>query len=115
MTRCAPSIVSVRWLSQLLQFRIWHMALLVAFVAIAIVEIREQRVTEPNLIALAAAGFAVYGLMVWVGWHCVKRWEGRVGSMLAIVVCVVTMGLLYLAATIVYLVVEYEYRGGHFS
>ena len=110
----SPSFRRPGWLLALLQFRIWQITLLVAFVAIAIVEIQQQRTTEPNLILLAVAGFAVYGLIVWVGWHCVKRWEGRIGSMLAISVYVVAMGILYLVATIVYLVVEYEYRGGRF-
>ena len=48
---------------QLVQFRIWHLWLLALFVAMAIVNIRDQGRSEPALVALAAAGFGLYGLI----------------------------------------------------
>ena len=91
MTDSAPSIRPSSRISALFQFRIWNLALLVVYVAIAIVDIQDQRRKEPALIALAAAGFVLYGLIVWLGWHFIRRWESRLGSMLTVIVYVVTM------------------------
>jgi len=98
----------------LFQLRIWNLALFVVFVAIAIVDIQDQRRDEPVLIALASAGYAAYGLIVWLGWQCKGRLEARLGSMLAVIVYVVSMGALYLAATILYLIAEAAFLDGHF-
>ena len=43
--------------------RVWHLSLLVLFVAIAIVNIQDQRIRDPRLVALASAGFVAYGLI----------------------------------------------------
>jgi Kef-type K+ transport system membrane component KefB len=96
----------------LFQFRLWNLTLLVLFVAIAIVEIQGQRRSEPDLIALAAAGFVLYGLIVWLGWHFIRRLESRLGSMPTLIIYVVTMGVIYLGATMVYVVAEYAYING---
>ena len=45
------------------QLRIWHLALLVVFVAVAIVQIQDQRPGEPGLVAIACAGFVLYGVL----------------------------------------------------
>jgi len=115
MTESTPSIRPSSGISALFQFRIWNLALLVVYVAIAIVDIQDQRRHEPALIALATAGFAAYGLIVWLGWHFIRRWEARLGSMLAVIVYVVTMGAIYLVATILYLMAENAYLDGRFS
>ncbi len=50
------------------RLKIWHLGLLVAFVALAIVDIQNHRRTEPVLIGLAAFGFAAYAVLAWLGW-----------------------------------------------
>ena len=54
------------------QLRVWHLALLVLFVAVAIKNIQDQRRSEPALIALAVSGFVAYGVLGWLGWRCRK-------------------------------------------
>jgi hypothetical protein len=94
------------------QPRIWHFAFLVLFVAIAITDIREQRIQEPVLIALAAGGLALYGLIGWIGWWAAYRFEARLGPTLLFILYSVAMGVLFLLATIIYLVIAHIYRGG---
>jgi Kef-type K+ transport system membrane component KefB len=115
MTESTRSMRPSSGISALFQFRIWNLALLVVYVAIAIVDIQDQRRQEPVLIALAAAGFAAYGLIVWLGWHYIRRWEARLGSMLVAAIYVVSMGAIYLLATILYLLVENAYLAGRLS
>src|SRR4051812_1381896 len=55
--------------------RVWHLWLLSLFVAVAIVNIQDQRRSEPALIALATAGFVLYGLIGWAGWRLARRLE----------------------------------------
>ena len=92
--------------------RVWHLVLLVAFVAIAIANIQDQRIREPKLIAIAAGGFVLYGVLGWLGWRVAQRVEPRVGARAALILYLVAMAALFLAATAVYLVVEYAYRNG---
>ena len=106
--------MTLRLVSPLLRFRIWNLALLVVYVAIAIVEIKDQGRNEPALIALASAGFTLYALIVWVGWHYIRHLETRLGSMQAVILYLITMGALYLVATILYLLAEYVFLGGRF-
>jgi hypothetical protein len=115
MTESSPSIRRSSRISVLFQFRIWNLALLVVYVEIAIVDIQDQRRQEPFLIALAAAGFVVYGLIVWLGWHFIKRWESRLGSMPALIVYVIVMGAIYLVATYLYLMAESAYLDGRLA
>jgi heme A synthase len=89
--------------------------LLVLFVAIAITNIQDQRMHEPALVALAAGGFALYGLIGWIGWWTVRRrLEARLGTVTLIVLYAIAMGALFLAATVIYLLIEHVYRVGHF-
>jgi hypothetical protein len=94
------------------QIRIWHLALLVLFAAIAIADIQSQRMTEPALIALAVGGFVVYGLIGWIGWWTARRFAARIGPMLLFVLYASAMAALFLVATIVYLIIAHVYRGG---
>jgi hypothetical protein len=96
------------------RLRIWHLALLVLFVAIAIVNIQDQRASEPALIALAAGGFVLYGLLGWVGWRIARRYQARLGLALLLILYLTAMAGLFLMATIAYLVIEHLYRSGHF-
>jgi hypothetical protein len=109
MTRCSFSIRRSFGMTQLLQFRIWHMALLAAYVAIAIVDIKDNRRTEPALIALAASGFAGYALLCWLAWHGMRCLQPRFGKLPVVIVYLVMMATLFLAATVIYLVLEHAY------
>jgi hypothetical protein len=90
-------------------FRVWHLGLLVLFVAIAIANVQDQRRREPALITLAAAGFVVYGLMSWIGWHLLSRLKPRLGPMLVLILYLVSLAILFFASTVVYLVIEQIY------
>lgn len=94
------------------QFRVWHLALLVFFVAIAIVNIQDQRRTEPALIALAVSGFVLYGILGWLGWRVARRFAARLGPTLLLILYLVAMAALFLAATMIYLIVEQLYLFG---
>ena len=95
------------------QLRVWHLALLVLFVAIAIANIQDQRPPTPGLVALAASGFVLYGLLGWAGWRFARRFEARLGSTLLLVLYLAAMAGLFLVATLVYVAVEvYETTGG---
>jgi hypothetical protein len=113
MTQTAPSIRSASRTSPFLQFRIWNFAVLVAYVAIAIVDIQDQRRHETALIILASAGYAAYGLIVWTAWHGIRRLEARLGLMVAVLLYLVSMAAFYWVATNLYLVAEDAFlRGG---
>ncbi len=114
MTQSLPPIRSASRISPFFQFRIWNVALLVVYVAIAIVDIQDQRRNETALIILASAGYAAYGLIVWTAWHCIRRLEARLGLMLAVMVYLVSMGVLYFVATILYLMAEDALLRGRF-
>ncbi len=92
--------------------RVWHLMLLAAYVAIAIVDIQDHRVNDPVLIALACAGFAGYALLGGFGWLLARRLEPRIGALKTLILFMVAMGGLFLVATVVYLVVEYWYVAG---
>jgi hypothetical protein len=101
-----------RPLVDLYQVRIWQLALLVAFAALAIVDVQSQRRSEPFLIGLAAAGYAAYGLLCWLVWHGLRKFESRLGRLLLVAVYAPTMGAVFLAAAILYLTIEYVFLGG---
>ena len=94
------------------QLRIWHLALLVLSTAIAIADIQDHRVHEPALIALAAGGFMLYGLIGWVGWWASRRFAARLGPLLLFFLYATAMAALFLVATGIYLVIEHVYRNG---
>jgi hypothetical protein len=109
MTGSCPPRRSTSWY----QPRIWHLLLLVLFVAIAIADIQDQRVHEPFLITLAAGGFLLYGLIGWLGWWLARhRLGSRLGPMWLFLIYAIAMGVLFLVATGIYLVIEYAYRNG---
>jgi hypothetical protein len=109
MSEASPPPRSPSWY----QPRIWHLLLLVLFVAIAIADIQDQRVHEPFLIALAAGGFLLYGLTGWLGWWVARRRLGsRLGPLWLFVIYAIAMGAVFLVATAIYLVIEYAYRNG---
>ena len=89
--------------------RVWHLSLLVLFVAVAVVNVQDQRIREPALIALAAAGFFAYGLLGVAGWRLARRFEARLGPLAAVVLYLAAMAALFLAASIAYVAIEYNY------
>ena len=97
------------------QPRIWHFIVLVVFVAIAITDIREQRIEEPVLVGLAAGGLIAYWLIGWIGWCAIeRRFKARLGPVLIFVLYAITMGVFFLVATIIYLMIAHAYRAGQF-
>jgi hypothetical protein len=88
------------------QLRVWHLALLVLFVAIAIVNIQDQRPPKPELVTLAALGFVLYWFLGWAGWRFARRWESRLGPTLLLTLYLAAMAGLFLVATVVYVAVE---------
>ena len=111
----SPSTLSARTWNQtspLLQVKLWHLAVLVALVAIAIADIQDHGRKEPALILLASVGYAVFALICWLCWHAVRRFESRLGSMLFVAVYSAAMGGLFLTATVAYLFIESIYLGG---
>jgi hypothetical protein len=97
-----------------LQFRVWQLALLVAYVAVAIVNIQDQRRREPWLLALAAGGFVAYGLIACLAWPGLRRLGRRLSTAMLLAVYLTGMSALFLAATVTYLLIEYRYLVGHF-
>jgi hypothetical protein len=95
------------------QIKVWHLALLVMIVALAIVDIQDHARSEPVLIALAAAGYAGYFLIVWLTWLYVRRFEVALGLPVLLGVFMTAMATFFLMATIVYLVIEYAYLVRH--
>jgi hypothetical protein len=67
---------------------------------------------EPALIALAAGGFLLYGLIGWIGWWTSRRFVAHLGPMLLFLLYAVAMAALFLVATALYLVIEQVYRNG---
>jgi hypothetical protein len=95
------------------QPRVWHLALLVLFVAIAIVQIQDQRVHEPALIALAAGGFVLYAIIGGIGWRVARRrLRSRLGPTPLFILYAIAMATLFLVATVIYLVIEHAYHNG---
>jgi hypothetical protein len=113
MTETQSPLRTPRRIPSWAQLRIWHLALLVLFAAIAIADIQDQRTHEPALIALAAGGFLLYGLIGWVGWWSSRRFVARLGPLLLFLLYAVAMAALFLMATAIYLVIEHVYRVGH--
>ena len=96
----------------LVQFQVWHLWLLALFVAIAIVNIRDQGRGEPVLIALAVAGFGAYGLLGWGAWHLALRQRPRLGRTTVLAAYLVAMASLFIAATVAYLLLEHAHLVG---
>ena len=74
--------------------------------AVAIANIQDQRPPTPGLVALAASGFVLYGLLGWAGWRFARRFEARLGPILLLVLYLAAMAMLFLVATLVYVALE---------
>jgi Kef-type K+ transport system membrane component KefB len=96
------------------QLRVWHLALLVLFVAIAIADIQNHHREERILIALAAVGYGLYGLIGWLAWRLVRRFEARIGRTRLLILYLVAMAVFFLLATVIYLSIENSYLAGRF-
>ncbi len=114
MEPVTPDESTARPHSPLSRLKVWHLALLVGFVAVAIAQIQDQRMIEPALIALAGAGFAAYWVLGWMGWRLARRFEGRIGAVALLLLYLAGMAALFLVATVAYLVIEHAYLGGTF-
>jgi chromate transport protein ChrA len=114
MSRAEPSPEPSPRAASRVQLRVWHLALLVLFVAVAIVNIQDQRREEPVLIALASGGFVLYGLLGRLVWRFGRRFESRLGPATWLALYLVVMAALFLTATVAYLLMEYGYTTGWF-
>lgn len=112
MSEVVASVGHVRGSVFSAKLRLWHLMLLVGYVAVAIVDIQDHRRNDPVLIGLACAGFAGYALLAWLGWLAAQRLEARVGAMRMLVLYLVALAALFFVATVVYLFVEYAYLLG---
>ncbi len=106
------SIASARMASSLCQVRLWQLSVLIVFVAVAIVDIQDHCRREPALVALAAVGYAGFGLLCWLSWHGFSRFANRLPRLALLIAYVISMGIIFLAAVIVYLLIEHVYLGG---
>ena len=95
------------------QMKVWHLALLVLVVALAIVDIQDHARSDPLLVALAAAGYAGYFMIVWLSWLYVRRFEVVLGLPILLGIFMTATATLFLMATIIYIVIEYAYLVGH--
>jgi hypothetical protein len=95
-------------------FKVWHLTLLVAFVALAIADIQDHRMTDPVLIALAAGGFAAYAVLAWLGWIFARKFESKVNRVALLGLYYASMAGLFFMATVAYLLIESVYQGGRF-
>lgn len=109
MLAATPSSRFARAASSWCQLRVWHLMVLIGYVAIAVIEIQGQGSRDPLIVGLTCAGFTVYALIGCLGWLAARRCERRLGSMLMVILYATTMAALYLIAAIVYLVVEHLY------
>jgi hypothetical protein len=96
------------------RFKLWHLVLLVAFVAVAIADIKDNRRFEPFLIGLAGAGFALYAVLAWLSWVFAQRFVEKIGPVVLIGLYLAGMAGLFLFATVAYLMIEHLYLGGRF-
>jgi hypothetical protein len=92
--------------------RVWHLSLLSVLVAVAIVNIQDQRRTEPALIALAAGGFVLYTVLGWAGWRVARQFRHTLGEVPLVVLYLAAMAALFFVATVVYLLLEHLYLYG---
>lgn len=105
------------------RLRLWHLTLLPVLVAFAYVNLRDQRVEGPLLVGLAIAGFVAYGAIAWALWSrgvprlerspILQRLAPRLGlgaGTCATVAYLAVMGALFLAASIVYVVLEIQIK-----
>ena len=113
MTESQPKDALPRRSSPLGQVRVWHLSLLVLFVAVAIVNIQDQRRTEPFLIGVACGGFVLYALIGWFGWRFARKLEPRLGKTAVIVFYLIALAVLFLVATVMYVMIEIYYLTGH--
>jgi hypothetical protein len=97
--------------SSLLRFQIRHLAVLVLLVAVAITDIRSHRPQASALVMIAAAGYAGFVMLCWLIWHVVQRYERQLGRLLATLVYAVTMSVIFMVATLTYLLIESWYLG----
>jgi hypothetical protein len=84
----------------------------VLFVAIAIVNIQDQRVHDPILVGVAIAGFALYALIGWGAWRYARRFEPRLGPVWLLCLYLAGMAGVFLIATVFYLLIEHSYLIG---
>ncbi len=113
MTKAKPLDPSIRPGLAFPQLRVWHLGLLVLFVAVAIADIQDHGRREPVLIALATAGYTLYGLLCLGAWRFARRFGSRLKPTALLAVYMVAMAGVFLVATVLYLGIESVYLIGY--
>ncbi len=106
-----PRTDARRQIPEWARIRLWHFVLFVMLVAIAITDLKDQRIDDRFLLGLAVVGLIFYALIGWFGWWAVQRFQARVGPLLLIVLYCIAMSGLFLVATVMYLMIAHYYRG----
>lgn len=105
------------------RLRIWHLTLLPLLVAFAWVNVQDQRIQDPRLLALALVGFLGYGAIAWwlgnrigswveglaIGRRMADRLRVRV-SVLALVLYLLLMGGLFVLASLIYVAIDTAWK-----
>ncbi|WP_422931186.1 hypothetical protein [Singulisphaera sp. PoT] len=94
--------------------KLWHLGLLVAYVAVAIQQVQAQRVSDPLLIGLAAVGFLGYAVIGVVAWKIASAYADRIGAVRATSLYFTFMAGLFLLATVIYVCLEYAHTLNYF-
>ncbi len=92
--------------------RLWHWAVIVLFVAVAIANIQDQRITNPRLLALAIVGFGGYAILAVLGWKLCRRLEPRLGFLAVLILYLTALGVLFVVASFVYVAISDLYQFG---
>lgn len=91
---------------------VWHLMVLVAYVAIAVVDVQGLRAGDRVLVAAAVVGYAGYAVLAWLAWIAIRPLERRLGAVGLFAVYVAGMAVLYLVATVAYLLIQHAYLFG---
>lgn len=105
------------------RLRIWHLTLLPILVAFAWVNIQDQRIQDPRMMALAIVGFLVYGAIAWWLGGRVPAWVERSplsqrladhtsirASVLAKLLYLLLMGGLFVLASVAYVTIDVAWK-----
>jgi hypothetical protein len=92
--------------------RLWHWSVIVLFVAVAIVNIQDQRITDRFLLGLACAGFVGYAVLAIVGWRYSRRLERRLGPLFALILYLIALAVLFIVASILFVAISDLYQFG---
>ncbi|MFO0958610.1 MAG: hypothetical protein U0800_14470 [Isosphaeraceae bacterium] len=105
------------------RLRIWHLTLLPLLVAFAWANIQDQRIRDPRMMALAIAGFLLYGAIAWWFWNRIAAWAERSAEasrladrvhlrvpVLALLTYLLLMAAFFVAASVLYVAIDAAWK-----